>query len=155
MKHNNVIPNAHFHKHWQNYVKTWFNQPGKKKRRRVARQKKALKVSPRPVAGPLRPVVRCPTFKYNTKVRFGRGFTFEELRSAGISPKQALCIGIAVDHRRKNRSTESLQANVQRLKEYKTKLILFPKKANKPKPGDSEVFCTPFINLLALQRHIP
>jgi len=138
MKHNNVIPNAHFHKHWQNYVKTWFNQPGRKKRRRVARQKKALRVSPRPVAGPLKPVVRCPTFKYNTKVRFGRGFTFEELRSAGISPKQALCIGIAVDHRRKNRSTESLQANVQRLKEYKTKLILFPKKASKPKAGDSE-----------------
>ena len=141
MKHNNVIPNAHFHKHWQNYVKTWFNQPGRKKRRRVARQKKALRVSPRPVAGPLKPVVRCPTFKYNTKVRFGRGFTFEELRSAGISPKQALCIGIAVDHRRKNRSTESLQANVQRLKEYKTKLILFPKKASKPKAGDSEVGC--------------
>eukprot|EP00794_Sanderia_malayensis_P019075 gene19075-20990_t len=138
MKHNNVIPNAHFRKHWQNYIKTWFDQPGKKKRRRVARQKKALKISPRPVAGPLKPVVRCPTFKYNTKQRFGRGFSLEELRSAGVSPKQALCIGIAVDHRRKNRSTESLQANVQRLKEYKTKLILFPKKVSKPKQGDSE-----------------
>ena len=80
MKHNNVIPNAHFHKHWQNYIKTWFDQPGRKKKRRVARQKKALKISPRPVAGPLRPVVRCPTFKYNTKVRFGRGFTLEELK---------------------------------------------------------------------------
>eukprot|EP00112_Aurelia_sp_Birch-Aquarium-sp1_P017601 Seg4095.3 transcript_id=Seg4095.3/GoldUCD/mRNA.D3Y31 product="60S ribosomal protein L13" pseudo=true protein_id=Seg4095.3/GoldUCD/D3Y31 len=137
MKHNNVIPNSHFHKHWQNYVKTWFNQPGRKKRRRVARQKKAAKISPRPV-GNLRPVVRCPTFKYNTKVRFGRGFTFEELRTAGVSPKQALSIGISVDHRRKNRSTESLQANVQRLKEYKTKLILFPRKANKPKQGDSD-----------------
>ena len=114
----------------------------------MARQKKALRVSPRPVAGPLRPVVRCPTFKYNTKVRFGRGFTFEELRSAGISPKQAQCIGIAVDHRRKNRSTESLQANVQRLKEYKTKLILFPKKASKPKAGDSEVIVCSCTSLL-------
>ncbi|XP_065064288.1 large ribosomal subunit protein eL13-like [Rhopilema esculentum] len=138
MKHNNVIPNAHFHKHWQNYIKTWFDQPGKKKKRRVARQKKALKISPRPVAGPLRPVVRCPTFKYNTKVRFGRGFTLEELKNAGISAKRALSVGIAVDHRRKNRSTESLQANVQRLNEYKSKLILFPRKANKPKAGDSE-----------------
>ena len=72
MKHNNVLPNGHFGKHWQNYVKTWFNQPGRKKRRRVARQNKALAVAPRPVAGPLRPVVRCPTFKYNTKVRQGK-----------------------------------------------------------------------------------
>merc|ERR1711881_113111 len=138
MKHNNVLPNGHFGKHWQNYVKTWFNQPGRKKRRRVARQNKALAVAPRPVAGPLRPVVRCPTFKYNTKVRQGRGFTLEELKAAGIPVKSAKTIGIAVDHRRKNRSTESLQSNVQRLKEYRSKLIVFPRKQSKPKQGDSE-----------------
>lgn len=34
VKHNNVIPNGHFKKHWQNYVKTWFNQPARKTRRR-------------------------------------------------------------------------------------------------------------------------
>ena len=28
VKHNNVIPNQHFKKDWQRYVKTWFNQPG-------------------------------------------------------------------------------------------------------------------------------
>ena len=44
------------------------------------RVKKARTVAPRPVAGPLRPVVRCPTFKYNTKIRAGRGFTLEELK---------------------------------------------------------------------------
>ena len=138
MKHNNQLPNQHFKKAWQNYVRTWFNQPGRKKSRRVARQKKAAEISPRPVAGSLRPIVRCPTFKYNTKVRAGRGFTIEELKAAGISPKQARTIGIACDHRRKNRSTDSLQANVQRLKEYKSKLIIFPKKLSKPKQGDSE-----------------
>merc|ERR1711970_500876 len=138
MKHNNVLPNAHFHKDWQNRVKTWFNQPGRKKRRRVSRQKKALAIAPRPVAGSLRPVVRCPTFKYNTKVRGGRGFTLEELKTAGISAKSARTIGIAVDHRRKNKSTESLQANVQRLKEYKSKLIVFPRKPSQPKQGDAE-----------------
>ncbi|XP_068693629.1 large ribosomal subunit protein eL13-like [Montipora capricornis] len=136
-KHNNMIHNNHFHKQWQNYVRTWFNQPGRKKRRRLTRQKKALKIAPRPVAGALRPIVRCPTFKYNTKIRAGRGFTLEELKTAGISRKVAPTIGIAVDHRRKNRSAESLQANVQRLKEYMTKLIIFPKKATKPKQGDS------------------
>ncbi|XP_028392545.1 60S ribosomal protein L13-like [Dendronephthya gigantea] len=137
-KHNNMIHNNHFHKDWQRYVKTWFNQPGRKKRRRQARASKALKVAPRPVAGAIRPVVRCPTFRYNTKVRAGRGFTLEELKSAGISRKVAPTIGIAVDHRRKNRSQESLQANVQRLKEYKSKLIIFPRKASKPRQGDSE-----------------
>jgi hypothetical protein len=35
VKHNNVVPNGHFKKHWQNYVKTWFNQPARKKRRRI------------------------------------------------------------------------------------------------------------------------
>jgi large subunit ribosomal protein L13e len=79
-KHNNLIPNQHFHKAWQNHVKTWFNQPAKKKSRRVARAAKAAAIFPRPVQGPLRPVVHCPTIKYNTKLRLGRGFTLEELR---------------------------------------------------------------------------
>merc|ERR1711973_50251 len=138
MKHNNILPNSHYHKHWQNYVRTWFNQPGRKKRRRVARQKRALAIAPRPVAGDLRPVVRCPTFKYNTKVRMGRGFTLEELKAAGIPANKARTIGICVDHRRKNKCTESLQANVQRLKEYQSKLIVFPRKQSKPRKTDSE-----------------
>ena len=79
-KHNNMIHNNHFHKQWQNYVRTWFDQPGRKKRRRIARVKRALQIAPRPVAGALRPIVRCPTFKYNTKIRAGRGFTLEELK---------------------------------------------------------------------------
>jgi large subunit ribosomal protein L13e len=32
--YNNQVPNAHFHKKWQFYVKTWFNQPARKLRRR-------------------------------------------------------------------------------------------------------------------------
>lgn len=52
----------------------------RKKRRAATRAKKARTIAPRPAAGPLRPIVRCPTFKYNTKVRAGRGFTLEELK---------------------------------------------------------------------------
>lgn len=48
--------------------------------RRKARQAKARRIAPRPVAGPLRPQVRCPTVRYHTKVRAGRGFTLEELK---------------------------------------------------------------------------
>ncbi|KAK9705894.1 hypothetical protein RND81_07G090400 [Saponaria officinalis] len=137
VRHNNVIPNAHFKKHWQNYVKTWFNQPARKTRRRLARQNKAVKIFPRPTAGPLRPIVHGQTLKYNMKLRAGKGFSLEELAAAGIPKKQAPTIGIAVDHRRRNRSLEGLQANVQRLKTYKAKLVVFPRNAKKVKAGDS------------------
>ncbi|KAK7850385.1 60s ribosomal protein l13-1 [Quercus suber] len=131
VKHNNVIPNGHFKKHWQNYVKTWFNQPARKERRRIARQKKAVKIFPRPTTGKLRPIVHGQTLKYNMKVRSGRGFSLEELKAAGIPKKYAQSIGIAVDHRRRNRSLEGLQANVQRLKTFKAKLVVFPRRVGK------------------------
>merc|ERR1719201_383273 len=102
------------------------------------RQAKAAKMAPRPTAGLLRPAVHPPTIKYNYKLRQGRGFTFSELKEAGINRKEARSIGIAVDHRRRNRSTESLQLNAQRLKEYKGKLIVFPRKRGKPKAGDAD-----------------
>jgi len=136
-KRNNMIPNAHFHKDWQRRVRTWFNQPARKHRRREARLTKAVAIAPRPVAGQLRPIVRCPTARYNKKARLGRGFTLEELRAAGIGKRVARTIGIAVDFRRTNRSLESLQLNAQRLKEYRSRLILFPRKLSKPKKGDS------------------
>eukprot|EP00208_Stichococcus_sp_RCC1054_P007245 CAMPEP_0206143072 /NCGR_PEP_ID=MMETSP1473-20131121/19188_1 /ASSEMBLY_ACC=CAM_ASM_001109 /TAXON_ID=1461547 /ORGANISM="Stichococcus sp, Strain RCC1054" /LENGTH=210 /DNA_ID=CAMNT_0053538315 /DNA_START=66 /DNA_END=698 /DNA_ORIENTATION=- len=136
-KHNNVIPNQHFKKKWQFYVKTWFNQPARKVRRRNARDAKAVKTFPRPVAGALRPVVHGQTLRYQTKRRSGRGFTHEELKEAGIPIKLASTIGIAVDHRRRNRSLEGLQENANRLKGYKTNLVLFPRRSKKPKAGDS------------------
>jgi len=136
MRHNNAIPANRFRKHWQERIRTWFDQPGRKKRRRLARARKAEKLGKRPLAGPLRPVVHCPTQRYNWRVRCGRGFTLEELRAAGISPKLAPTIGIAVDHRRRNRSDESLQCNVARLKEYISRLVVFPRKKNRPRKGD-------------------
>lgn len=54
-----------------------------------------------------------------------------------ISFFQALTTGISVDHRRKNKSLESLQRNVQRLKEYQSKLILFPANAKKARKGEA------------------
>ena len=139
VRHNNVVPNQHFHKiSWQNRVKTWFEQPMRKKRRRAARMKKAAAIAPRPVSGLLRPVVKPPTVRYNYKLREGRGFTLTELKEAGINRKEARSIGIAVDHRRRNKSNESLQLNSQRLKEYKSRLIVFPRKRGKTKAGDAE-----------------
>lgn len=85
----------------------------------------------------MRPVVRCPTIKYNRRVRAGRGFSLTELKEAGIPRKLAPTIGIAVDPRRQNLSEESLAVNVQRLKTYRSRLILFPRKVGKEKKGDA------------------
>nr|KAF6318885.1 ribosomal protein L13 [Pipistrellus kuhlii] len=85
---NGMILKPHFHKDWQRRVATWFNQPARKIRRRKARQAKARRIAPRPASGPIRPIVRCPTVRYHTKVRAGRGFSLEELRVAGIHKKK-------------------------------------------------------------------
>jgi len=136
-KGNHSLQKEHFHKEWDLRVRTWFNQPARKVRRRQARSEKAIRIFPRPVQGPLRPVVHPPTIRYNAKVRFGRGFTLEELKGAGLTRHSAASIGIAVDHRRHNKSDKSYKVNVQRLKEYKSKLILFPRDKKHPKTGDA------------------
>ena len=113
------------------------NRAGAKKRRRRNRVERAQKVGPRPSGGLLRPVVRCQTSKYNIRVRAGRGFTHAELAAAGINRRVARTIGIAVDHRRVNRSAESLEANVARLKHHIAHLVVFPRRKGQPKNGDS------------------
>eukprot|EP00808_Paulinella_micropora_P004016 g48944.t1 len=137
MKHNNVLPNGHFKKGWEKNVVTWFNQPAKKVARRMARKAKAQKLAPRPI-NKLRPVVHCRTVKYNMRVKAGRGFTKDEILAAGFKAKEAQGLGIAVDHRRSNKSEETFQANVARLKTYKSKLVVFPRKGKKVKSGDSD-----------------
>ncbi|XP_065516853.1 large ribosomal subunit protein eL13-like isoform X4 [Lathamus discolor] len=82
--HNGMILKPHFHKDWQQQVATWFNQPACKIRRRKARQVKARCITPHPVAGPVRPIVRCPTIKYHKKVRAGRGFSLDELKAEDL-----------------------------------------------------------------------
>jgi len=80
VSHNNALPNVHLRKHWERIgVRTHLNQAGAKKSRRDAREKKRIAAGTRPL-GLLRPAVRGQTFKYNTKVRLGRGFTLEELK---------------------------------------------------------------------------
>merc|ERR1712080_489308 len=96
----------------------------KKVKRRAARDAKAAAVAPRPLAGGLRPVVQCCTFRYNAKQRLGRGFTQDEIKGAGMSETEARKIGVTVDKRRRNKSAENLSRNVQRLKEYKAKIII-------------------------------
>lgn len=129
VKHNNVIPYQHFHKKWARRVKTWLHQPAQKRIRRERRREKAARVAPRPVAGSLRPLVNAPTQKYNSKVRLGRGFTLDELKAAGLEARYAQTVGVSVDHRRTNKSEESFNLNVERLKDYKSRLVVVSKKS--------------------------
>eukprot|EP00461_Guttulinopsis_vulgaris_P004602 UN04604 len=141
--HNNPIQSVHLRKKWQFHVKTWFDQPAKKQARRASRIAKAKKANPRPVYA-LRPVVRCQTNKYNTKARAGRGFTPAELKAAGFTTKYAQGLGVAVDFRRKNRSEEGFQVNVERLKQYKSQLVIMQsgKKARKDEVAKDVVKAT-------------
>ena len=130
VKHNNVIQNLHFRKKYcassrgPLKVKLALNQAGKKKSRRITRAKKAAAIAPAPLQK-LRPVVHCPTQRYNAKTRLGRGFTLDELKGAGVeSAAYARSVGIAVDARRTNKSEESYAANVDRLKAYLANLIV-------------------------------
>mmetsp|Transcript_39629 Transcript_39629/g.92720 ORF Transcript_39629/g.92720 Transcript_39629/m.92720 type:complete len:213 (-) Transcript_39629:144-782(-) len=142
VKHNNVVPNGHFHKKYCQSsrgplkVRINFDQATSKKARRVKRAARAAKLAPRPLRK-LRPVVRCPSQKYNARTRLGRGFTLTELKGAGFTAKYASTVGIAVDYRRTNRSEEGLKDNVARLLEYKKNLVVFPRRRSKPKFGDS------------------
>merc|ERR1712183_1029143 len=104
------------------------DQAKRKIRRRRARAAKAARLAPRPLQK-LRPIVHCPTQRYNAKIRLGRGFSLDELEAVKISPKYARTIGIAVDHRRRNLSVDGIQVNVDRLKEYLAKLVMFDKKS--------------------------
>ncbi|KAK0526598.1 60S ribosomal protein L13 [Tilletia horrida] len=134
-RHNNILHNNHFRKDWQRRVKVWFDQPGAKKRRRTARQAKAASLGLKPTKA-LRPAVRCPTLKYNTKLREGKGFTIEEVKAAGLGKKQARAIGVPVDHRRRNKSEESLKLNVERIKAYRERIVVIPARSKKGKKVD-------------------
>ena len=60
------------------------------------------------------------------------GFTLAEIKAAGLGVQFARSIGIAVDHRRKNRNQESLELNKARLQNYINKLVLYPRNDKHP-----------------------
>lgn len=134
MGFSSMLPNVHLNKDWQEKVKTFFNQPGKKLRRRKIRAAKAKLTGPNPTHL-LRPVVRGQTRRYNNKSKLGRGFTLAELKAAGIKGiNYARSIGIAIDVRRKDTCAETQKVNVERIKQYAAKMILYPRRKADKKP---------------------
>uniref|UniRef100_A0A7S3FZ37 60S ribosomal protein L13 n=1 Tax=Strombidium rassoulzadegani TaxID=1082188 RepID=A0A7S3FZ37_9SPIT len=135
VKHNRMLASSHMRKHWMRRVRCFFNTPAHKKIRRDNRASKAAALFPRPISK-LRPLVHGQTREYGSKIKFGRGFTLAELKEAKLTPAFAQTVGIAVDHRRHNKNSETMAANVKRLNDYKGKLILFPRNEGKPKKGE-------------------
>lgn len=129
-RHNNAIQKIHLRKHYHRFIRTWFNQAGKKATRQRIRKEKAAACFPRP-ADRLRPVVRCQTQRYNSRSKLGKGFSLEEIKAAGLNLHFAQSIGISVDHRRRNKCQESIEVNKKRLQAYLNKLVLFPRQQNK------------------------
>lgn len=115
-------------------VKLGLNQASKKKSRRIQRAARAAKIAPAPLKR-LHPVVHCPTQKYSSKLRLGKGFTLEELKAVKLHPRKALQIGISIDYRRRNRCEESLNVNVARLQEYLSKVVVVDKKKGVAAPA--------------------
>ena len=120
---NNRVPNDHLRKDWFRRIKYFFDDPARKLRRQTARAIRAKKIAPRPVEGPLRPMVHCPTVRYNRKMRLGRGFTVEEVKAAGFEPSRARFMGIAMDNLRVHTKDSIKEANIERLKAYKAKMV--------------------------------
>ena len=111
-------------------VRTWFNQPGRQLRRHNKRIKRAERLFPRP-AKALRPIVQCCTVDHNMKTRLGRGFSLKEIEAINLTVCRARQIGIAVDKRRKNKTQQGLDRNIERLKEYMSRLVIFKKGESK------------------------
>jgi large subunit ribosomal protein L13e len=129
---NNRVPNDHLRKYWYHRVKTYFDDPARKVRRQKARKERAKRIAPRPADGPLRPLVRCPTVRYNRRLRLGRGFTTDELKAAGIDSSRARFLGIAVDKFRRHTKEEATKrANVDRLTAYKDAIVRVHTKTEK------------------------
>lgn len=129
-----LLPNVHLNKDWQEKVKTYFNQPAKKLKRRRLRREKLKKLAPNP-NHKLRPVIRGQTRRYNNKLLLGRGFTLAELKLAGIKGvNYARSVGISIDKRRKDTCNETQKLNVERIKEYLSRMILYPRRRPDKKP---------------------
>ena len=139
VKHNNKISNGHFRKHWQSFVKTWFDQPARKIRRRKQRSgKEKTFISNSAYNNKFFPLIHCPTRMYNMRIRFGRGFSLGEINNAKLTKNYANSIGIKVDKRRKRKSLFE-KYNTKRLADYLNKILL-TKKNKKKDEKDEKIY---------------
>ena len=108
--HNNVIANAHFKKDWQGNTTSCKVRPGSTRRAArspvASRARRERALYPRPTAGATARRAPDPALQLQDASR--SWLHRQGSRPRGIPKKLAPTIGIAVDHRRRNRSEESL-----------------------------------------------
>ncbi|AEA39114.1 60S ribosomal protein L13 (nucleomorph) [Cryptomonas paramecium] len=126
-KSNGIFSKGHFRKHWQIFVKTWFNQPLQKKKRKNSRIHKEKKRLVDNAPNYIKPLVHCSGPRHNTRIKFGRGFSVNEIKKANIPINYSNSLGIKIDKRRKTSNSLTLY-NIRRLKDYKSKIIHFDQK---------------------------
>src|ERR1044072_2267281 len=80
-KHINILPNDLICKHWQNYAKTWLNQPARKPRRCTTQLVNTNKMVYLTLDKILRDIIHGRSVKYNMKVRLGKGSSELELKN--------------------------------------------------------------------------
>ncbi|KAG5859291.1 ribosomal protein L13 [Encephalitozoon hellem] len=123
MKGNHVLPNNHFRK-TSLKIKVHHDPETKLRVMQEKKIRKAKSMFPIPLKK-LRPVIRCPSIKYNRNERLGRGFTAVECEKAGLDYRHARRLGIAVDLRRRDTNLEALEKNVDRIKTYLSKITIY------------------------------
>lgn len=138
-RRSNKISSPHYRKHWRSFVKTWFEQPSRKRKRKIKRQetKDNLRFDPS-IKYLIRPIVHNPTFIHNMKLRFGRGFSMNEVKKCGISKRISSSIGIAIDKRRRSKKNEFV-ANETRLNNYIKKVIIYKKNGQDKNGKNKEI----------------
>lgn len=123
MKNNHPIPHNRFKKTAIRY-RTPFHLPARRIKQEEVRKDKESKFYPMPIQK-LRPIVRCPTIRHNKRERMGRGFTPEECREAGFNHQELQLLGVSIDLRRRNHNKEAFDQNVERVKTYMSRLVIF------------------------------
>lgn len=98
-----MIPKSYFHKNWQQWVATWFNQPAQQIHTCKTQTAKALCIWTCPAS------IKILTVRYQPEW-VSRGFSLEELRVVGVHERIAW-ITVSL-----YKSTKSLQVHVQELK---------------------------------------
>jgi large subunit ribosomal protein L13e len=117
VKHNNTTKSGHFKKSWEKRIKTWFNSPLKKIKRRNKRKINKKSFSEVSKGSVFRPIVHCQTKIHNLRVKIGRGFSPNEVNSTGFSERIAKSLGISVDKRKKKKGKDKI-FNKKRLGNY-------------------------------------
>lgn len=97
-----------------------------------------------PAWGPTRPIVRYPTMRYHTRVRAGRDFSLEELGVAVSTGKRVAASQHLWTKGRAANPLNHYRPHSARPKDYRSKLMLFPRKPSAPKrEGSAEEFKSP------------